>query len=53
MTTERRERVLDLVGLLARLVLGGVLIVAGALKVGNPLGSARACLLYTSPSPRD
>ncbi|WP_106818499.1 MauE/DoxX family redox-associated membrane protein [Janibacter massiliensis] len=46
MTTERRERVLDLVGLLARLVLGGVLIVAGALKVGNPLGSARAVQAY-------
>lgn len=36
----------DLVGLLARLVLGVVLLVAGGLKVGNPLGSARAVQAY-------
>ena len=34
--------VADWVGLLARLVLGIVLVVAGALKVGKPLVSARA-----------
>ena len=36
----------DLVGLLARLVLGGVLIVAGALKVGHLETSARAVRAY-------
>lgn len=41
-----RARGLDLVGLLARLVLGIVLIVAGGLKVGNPRGSARAVQAY-------
>lgn len=41
-----RARVLDLVGLLARLVLGIVLLVAGGLKVGNPRGSARAVQAY-------
>lgn len=41
-----RQHVLDLVGLVARLVLGGVLLVAGALKVGNPLGAARAVQAY-------
>ncbi len=39
-------RLRDVVGLLARLVLGGTLIVAGALKVGKPLGSARAVQAY-------
>lgn len=39
-------RVRDHVGLLARLVLGVVLVVAGALKVGNPLGAARAVQAY-------
>ncbi len=39
-------RARDLVGLLARLVLGGVLLVAGGLKLGNPLGSARAVQAY-------
>lgn len=39
-------RVRDVVGLLARLVLGGTLLVAGGLKVGNPLGSARAVQAY-------
>lgn len=34
------------VGLVARLALGGVLVVAGGLKVGNPLGSARAVQAY-------
>lgn len=41
-----RDRVLDLVGLLARLVLGIALLVAGGLKVGNPRGSARAVQGY-------
>jgi uncharacterized membrane protein YphA (DoxX/SURF4 family) len=36
----------DHVGLLARLALGGVLVWAGALKLGNPLGSARAVQAY-------
>lgn len=38
--------VADWVGLLARLVLGVVLIVAGALKVGRPIVSARAVQAY-------
>lgn len=41
-----RAHVPDLVGLVARLLLGGVLLVAGGLKVGNPLGSARAVQGY-------
>ena len=36
----------DWLGLLARLVLGGVLLAAGALKVGSPLVSARAVQAY-------
>lgn len=36
----------DWVGLTARLVLGGVLLAAGALKVGSPLVSARAVQAY-------
>lgn len=36
----------DHVGLVARLVLGVVLLVAGGLKVGNPLGAARAVQAY-------
>lgn len=36
----------DHVGLLARLVLGVVLLVAGGLKIGNPLGAARAVQAY-------
>lgn len=36
------DRTKDVLGLLARLVLGGVLLVAGALKVGRPLTSQRA-----------
>ena len=39
-------RVRDVVGLLARLVLGGTLVVAGALKVGDPGGSIRAVNAY-------
>lgn len=42
----RRERTLDVVGLLARLFLGIVLVVAGALKVGHPLTSQRAVQAY-------
>lgn len=34
------------VGLVARLVLGGVLLVAGGLKIGHPLTSARAVQAY-------
>lgn len=36
----------DWVGLLARLILGGVLLAAGALKVGHPLTSARSVQAY-------
>jgi uncharacterized membrane protein YphA (DoxX/SURF4 family) len=39
-------RVMDLVGLLARLVLGVVLVVAGALKVTTPAVSAMAVRAY-------
>ena len=42
----RRERSLDVVGLLARLFLGAVLVVAGLLKVGHPLTSQRAVQAY-------
>ncbi|KAB7744575.1 DoxX family membrane protein [Nostocoides sp. F2B08] len=41
-----RTRILDLVGLVARLVLGGVLLYAGATKVLTPVGSARAVQAY-------
>ncbi len=41
-----RARTLDVVGLLARLVLGGVLVVAGLLKVSSPRASARAVQAY-------
>jgi uncharacterized membrane protein YphA (DoxX/SURF4 family) len=41
-----RDRLLDLVGLLARLVLGCVLVVAGALKVSSPAASALAVRAY-------
>jgi len=44
--SSRHTALLDVVGLLARLVLGGVLIVAGALKMGNPEGAARAVQAY-------
>lgn len=40
------SRVRDVVGLLARLVLGGTLVAAGVLKVGDPRGSARAVRAY-------
>ena len=36
----------DVVGLLARVVLGGTLVLAGALKVGDPGGSIRAVNAY-------
>ena len=39
-------RVRDVVGLLARLVLGGTLVAAGVLKVGDPGGSIRAVNAY-------
>ncbi|MBM6403779.1 DoxX family membrane protein [Phycicoccus sp. CSK15P-2] len=42
----RRDRFLDVVGLLARLFLGVVLVVAGAVKVGHPLTSKRAVQAY-------
>lgn len=41
-----RRQVLDVVGLVARLVLGIALLVAGGLKVGSPRGSARAVQAY-------
>ena len=41
-----RERLLDVVGLLARLFLGGVLVYAGAVKVGHPLTAERAVQAY-------
>jgi len=43
---ERHTRTLDLVGTLARLILGLVLIVAGALKVTKPGASANAVHAY-------
>lgn len=45
-TTSRRPLLLDVLGLLARLVLGGALLLAGGLKIGNPSGSARAVQAY-------
>ncbi len=45
----RRERVLDVVGLLARLFLGVVLVYAGLTKVGHPLTSQRAVQAYELP----
>lgn len=42
----RRDGALDVVGLLARLVLGGVLIYAGAVKIPRPLTSERAVQAY-------
>ncbi len=44
--SERRARRADWLGTLLRLVLGGVLLVAGALKVGHPTESARAVQAY-------
>jgi uncharacterized membrane protein YphA (DoxX/SURF4 family) len=43
---QRRARTLDLVGLLARLLLGGVMLAAGLLKVTKPEVSARAVQAY-------
>lgn len=43
---DRRTRVLDVVGLLARLLLGVVLVWAGAAKIGAPLTSQRAVQAY-------
>ena len=42
----RRPRTLDIVGLLARVALGGVMLVAGVLKVTKPEVSARAVQAY-------
>lgn len=42
----RKDQVLDLIGLAARLILGIVLIVAGAAKVPNPELSRRAVQAY-------
>lgn len=42
----RDERITRWIGLIARLILGGVLFVAGALKIGTPLASARAVQAY-------
>jgi uncharacterized membrane protein YphA (DoxX/SURF4 family) len=44
--TTRRDRGLDVVGLLARLFLGGVLVYAGAVKIPRPLTSERAVQAY-------
>jgi uncharacterized membrane protein YphA (DoxX/SURF4 family) len=44
--TARRDRALDVVGLLARLFLGAVLIYAGAVKIPRPLTSERAVQAY-------
>ncbi|WP_392541952.1 MauE/DoxX family redox-associated membrane protein [Oryzobacter telluris] len=43
---DRRTRVLDLVGLLARLFLGAVLVYAGAVKIGHPVTAQRAVQAY-------
>jgi len=42
----RRPRTLDAIGLVARLALGGVMLVAGLLKVARPEVSARAVQAY-------
>ncbi len=44
--TDRQDRVLDVVGLLARLFLSAVLIYAGAVKIPRPLTSERAVQAY-------
>lgn len=41
-----RERVFDLIGLVSRLALGGVLLAAGLLKVGDPTGSIQSVVAY-------
>lgn len=43
---DRRTRLLDGVGLLARLFLGAVLVYAGAVKIGAPLTAERAVQAY-------
>ncbi len=43
---DRRTRVRDLVGLLARVFLGAVLVYAGAVKIGSPLTAERAVQAY-------
>ncbi|HHU10075.1 MAG TPA: DoxX family protein [Intrasporangiaceae bacterium] len=45
-TSPGRDRILDIVGLLARLVLGGVLLYAGLTKVTKPAASALAVQAY-------
>ncbi|XVX21850.1 MauE/DoxX family redox-associated membrane protein [Actinomycetota bacterium] len=42
----RRDSMRETIGLLARLIVGVVLLVAGALKVAHPLDSARAVMAY-------
>ncbi|MCK0113823.1 DoxX family membrane protein [Ornithinimicrobium sp. F0845] len=39
-------RVADLIGLVCRLALGGVLLAAGLLKVGDPVGSIQSVVAY-------
>lgn len=46
MFSRQGARVADIVGLVARLALGGVLVVAGALKVAEPAQSAMAVRAY-------
>lgn len=41
-----REGTLDVVGLLARLALGGVLLAAGLLKIGDLTGSVQSVIAY-------
>lgn len=41
-----RERWADLVGLVCRLALGGVLLAAGLLKIGDPTGSIQSVVAY-------
>jgi uncharacterized membrane protein YphA (DoxX/SURF4 family) len=43
---DRSTRVPDLLGLVARLVLGAVLLYAGAVKIGSPLTAERAVQAY-------
>lgn len=45
-TTSGSDRLRDVIGLLCRLVLGGVLLYAGAAKVLTPVASARAVQAY-------
>lgn len=45
-TTPSGDRVKDLIGLIARLILGGVLLYAGLTKVLTPVASARAVQAY-------